>query len=281
MTLSWKKIAALAILSGLLATEAHAQANRLRGQIVDALEPQAETELDAGRVKKALETILKTYPPSLTQVLQLDPTLLTNSAYLAPYPSLAGFLKEHPSIAHNPAYFLGLHPSVKPPAPKAAVTYVYRDSGADHVGAYVVIFALMAIVGWLIRAVILHQRWLKTSRAQSETQSKILERFTSNEDLLNFIQTPAGRSFLESSAAPAQPATVAAPIQQILWSVQIGLVLFTAGAGLQVAGLYEVLSILMMAVGLGFVFSAISSWILSKKLGLLGASDVNSQTPPS
>ena len=277
MTLWWKRLTTLAILSTLLAAEAQAQRGNWQKQLEPALQGD---EVDAANTKQALERILKAYPPALKQVLQLDPSLLTNTTYLAPYPTLVGFLNEHAVVARNPAYFLGVPQSPKP-ASTPSVTYVYPKPSADPLSAYVVVFALLGIVAWMIRAVIDHQRWLKSSRAQSETQSKILDRFTSNEDLLNFIQTPAGKHLLESSSVPPQPQSVTAPIQQILWSVKVGIVLFTGGAGLEIAGVYQVVSVLMMAVGLGFIFSAMSSWVLSKKLGLLGSTEATPQAPPN
>ena len=54
--------------------------------------------------------MLGKYPPSLGRVLKLDPTLMTNQDYLAPYPELAAFLAQHPEVAHNP----GLLPRERP-----------------------------------------------------------------------------------------------------------------------------------------------------------------------
>ena len=57
-----------------------------------------------------------------------------------------------------------------------------------------------------------------------------MDRFTANEDLLAYMQTPAAQRFLESAPlsleAPSRP--VGAPLSRILWSVQVGVVL---GAG--------------------------------------------------
>src|SRR5580658_7156152 len=47
---------------------------------------------DANETREALQRLLQQYPPSLGQVLRLDPSLLTNPEYLAPYPNLAAFL---------------------------------------------------------------------------------------------------------------------------------------------------------------------------------------------
>src|SRR5437870_2000492 len=52
-------------------------------------EPSGTTVVfDSARdTKAALDRILTRYPPSLWQVLRLDPSLIANAAYLAPYPA--------------------------------------------------------------------------------------------------------------------------------------------------------------------------------------------------
>src|SRR5437867_2746645 len=63
-------------------------------------------DVNAPETQQRLHQLLQQFPPSLGQVLALDPTLLTNQAYLEPYPLLAAFLAQHPEVAHNPSYFL-------------------------------------------------------------------------------------------------------------------------------------------------------------------------------
>src|SRR5579864_5144007 len=51
---------------------------------------------NARDTRDRMRQILDQYPPSLGQVLRLDPSLLTRTDYLAPYPTLANFLAAHP-----------------------------------------------------------------------------------------------------------------------------------------------------------------------------------------
>src|SRR5262245_48769611 len=98
MTLVWKRLTALALLFIPLAAEAQGG----RGQWQREFQPALEgNELDAPTTKQAFERILNAYPPTLTQMLRLDASLLTNTTYLAPYPTLINFLKDHPVVAHN------------------------------------------------------------------------------------------------------------------------------------------------------------------------------------
>src|SRR5882762_3719288 len=64
-------------------------------------------ERNARDTKERLREIFEQYPPSVAQVLRLDPSLLTRPDYLALYPTLANFLSQHPEVAHNPVFFLG------------------------------------------------------------------------------------------------------------------------------------------------------------------------------
>src|SRR5579884_2621586 len=60
---------------------------------------------ESTQTREALRAVLRAYPPSVGRVLRLDPTLMSNESYLATYPSLAAFLKDHPDVQHNPAFF--------------------------------------------------------------------------------------------------------------------------------------------------------------------------------
>jgi len=286
MTLSWKRLTAMAIFTGLLATEAPAQG---RGGFKPAPPPVPAS--DAENTKQALEQVFGNHPPSLKQVLQLDSSLLSNKPYLAAYPKLAEFLEGHPEVTRDPSFFIGVPKVVNAPSRPAAPQVVYRN--LDNMAAALFVVGLIIGIAWLVHAVIGHQRWLRVSRRQAEAQAKILDRFTSNEDLLGFIQTPAGLRFLEASSMPAmadQPRAIGAPISQILWSVQIGLVLFAGGIGLDYVspqagdvgnGLFHIVGVVLIALGVGFVVSGGSSYVLSRKFGLLNSTNVTSQTPPT
>jgi hypothetical protein len=108
-----------------------------------------------------------------------------------------------------------------------------------------------------------------------------VDRFASNDDLLNYIQTPAGRKFLESAPIPldASPQrALNAPVNRILWSVQVGVVIACGGLGLlyvsghqmpEVAQPLFAMGSLALAIGVGFVASAAVSYFLSRRLGLV------------
>jgi hypothetical protein len=132
----------------------------------------------------------------------------------------------------------------------------------------------------VIRMIVTSRRWNRLSKAQYEVHSKLLDRFTSNEDLLAYMQTAAGRRFLEAAPVrlPDEPRSMAPPFPRILWSVQVGVILLLTGIGLlyvsstfidEPAELFRVLGVVTLALGGGFLMSAVAAYGLSRRLGLL------------
>ena len=139
--------------------------------------------------------------------------------------------------------------------------------------------AFFSVVVWLIRAVIQHRRWLRQSKVQSEVHTKLMDRMTTNDELLAYIQSPAGRRFLES--APPQeaesPRLGGAPVGPIIWSMMAGIVLATVGIGFRLAAqsvsneaqqAFTVVGVIILALGAGFIISSVMAYLVSNRLGL-------------
>jgi hypothetical protein len=235
---------------------------------------------DAQRTKQELSTLLEHYPPALRGALALDPSLLTNQSYLAPYPAVASFLNTHPEVVRNPSFYVGDGRAPGNPQDYRAETLaMWRDVLGD-LGIFAGFGMAIAVVVWLIRTIVDYRRWSRLAKVQTDAHTKLLDRFTANEDLLAYIQSPAGSKFLESSPIKldAGPRSVGAPLGRILWSVQGGLVLVAGGIGLEVVSRrvadeisqpLHVLGVLGIALGLGFLISAIISFVISQRLGLI------------
>ena len=235
----------------------------------------------AFETREQLQRLLRQYPPSLSGVLRIDPALLGNTGYLSLYPGLATFLAQHPEIVHNPGFFVG---NLSSGGYVIETTPSMRTMNAiESILAGLALFLgfvlVVGLTAWGLRTFVEHRRWLRVSKIQTEAHSKLLDRLTSNEDLLTYIQSPAGRQFLEAAPFPTlpKPQAISAPINRILWSVQAGVVLILAGAGLWVgrgfvvadlAAGFSVLGMLVMFLGAGFVLSALVAYALSRMLGL-------------
>src|SRR5258708_11826977 len=96
----------VALLTTLPAAGAAGQTKPAAARPADAA-PAIVDEQTARETRERLRQILDQYPPSVAQVLRLDPSLLTRPDYLAPYPTLAAFLAQHAEVGHNPVFFLG------------------------------------------------------------------------------------------------------------------------------------------------------------------------------
>lgn len=243
---------------------------------------------DAQKTKNEFERLLDHYPPTVRGVFKQDPTLMTQPQYLTPYPALASFLSVHPEIALNPAYYLdglGGNPWDRPQGRDDRVLGMW-----DDFEKFTFILAgfgvAIGLLTWLIRTFLDYRRWNRLSKVQTEVHTRLLDRFSSNEELMAYIATPAGSKFLQSAPISldtgASSKNMGAPLNSIMWSLQAGLVLAAAGIGLMVASQtileryasdpLHVLGVLAIALGAGFAVSAAVSYLLSQKLGLLDQS---------
>src|SRR5262245_35745551 len=191
--------------------------------------PQAQLPVyqdnpNAPETRQRLQELMRQYPPSVYEVLRADPSLLTRADYLAPYPALVAFLQQHPEIARNPSYFLGRFEFYeRRPNDRSFDLIQMLLAGIGMVAGGT---AFIGVFIWLVKTAIDHRRWLRLSRIQTEVHTKLLDRLGTNEELMAYIQSPAGRRFLESApiSVEQEPRTPNAPVSRILWTLQAGLV---------------------------------------------------------
>jgi hypothetical protein len=285
MRMSHTQLAAVSVLIGTILAAPAVSAQPQQGKAVApiptapaAQEPAARPfQMNAEQTRRELNTILRQYPPMLDDILRMDPSLMSNRDYLAMYPTLRDFLAAHPEIAHNPSYFVGEHQE----QPGDSESYrIWRDV-TETVSIFMVVFTIVGVLVWLTKTAIDHRRWLRVSRLQEDIHSRLMDRLTTNEDLLAYIQTPAGQNFLQQAPIPleAGPQALSAPLGRILWSAQTGLVLAFGGLGLYYAFSrltpdkatepFFVISILALSLGVGFIVSAAVALAFSQRLGLL------------
>jgi len=293
------RVVALSAITVLLAAPLTATAGqggpaRRGGVEAPPLEPRAQdtgrvvlAEENARETRDRLTRLLQQYPTTLVEVLRRDPTLLRNDPYLAPYPSLAAFLAQHPEVAHNPAYFLGnpqrdFYAERDPAIERARSVENIFSSFAVLIG----FMSLFALLGWMTKTLMDSRRWSRMSKIQTEANAKVIERLTSNEDLLAYVQTPAGQRYLESAplALNASEGPTSAPYSRILWSVQAGTVAAFIGLGFlfvsarwstdtdwlgDFSRMLFMAGVTALAAGAGFVLSGFASYALSKRFGLI------------
>ncbi len=231
------------------------------------------TTASSHEIRGRFSQLLRERPPEVATILGLDPSLLSDAAFLGKYPELAQFVEQHPEVRHNPGFYL------REFAPRPQQRNPVEDI-LEGITIFSVFGLIAFVLAWLIRTIIEQKRWNRLSRTQSEVHNKILDRFSTSAELLDYIKTPAGSKFLESAPIPlhsdAGPRQNA-PMTRVLWSVQIGVVLAAASLGLLlVSGRFDkeasqeifALGIVGISIGAGFIASAAVSLFLSRRLGL-------------
>jgi len=240
--------------------------------------PIYQVPTDANETREMLQQILQQHPPAVGEVLRRDPTLLSRPDYIAPYPQLVAFLQQHPEIQRNPTYFFGSYDYYERREPMSPEMEAL-DGMLSGMAAFLAVGMFIGVVAWLMRAVIQHRKWLRQSKVQAEVHLKLMDRMTTNDELLAYIQSPAGKRFLES--APLQPESDAprlgAPVGPIIWSVMAGIVLATVGGGFRLAAssvtddaqrAFTVIGVILLALGAGFMLASLMAYLVSARLGL-------------
>lgn len=236
-------------------------------------------EVDANETRQRLNEIFRALPPAIEEVLQRDPSLLTRADYLAPYPRLVAFLQQHPEIALNPTFFLGT-PWMRDRDPGAR-SMAMVDDILEGLGAFLIIGTILAFMTWLLRTLIDHRRWLRMTKTQVDVHTALMQRLSSNEDMMAYVQSPAGRRFLESAPIELEsgrPRVTNGAIGRVILALQAGVVLMALGIGFiavrgqapaEAAQGFSIISTLMLALGIGFVSAAAVSYVISMRHGLI------------
>jgi len=256
-----------------------------------AVAPMTDQELQA--TQEQLLQLLRT-SPTLTTVVAHDPSLLSNQEYVSKNnPQLAQFLVQHPDVARNPEYYLftnlnfpggrrsqALERAVWPdmgPAPgaqSAAVEFMRDLAPLLAFGFF------LAAAYWILRQLLENRRWSRIFKLQSEVHGKLIERFSTSQDIASYMETEAGKRFLEAAPIPLgfeQDQRMPNAVARILNPLQIGVVLVLLGIGFFLLRNVNtdmhipmlVLGTVALMPGIGFILSAGVTWVLAGRLGLI------------
>lgn len=242
-------------------------------------EPTVLERVNAEETRQRFRDLLNDYPPSLREVLRLDPTLMTNPAYLAPYPALAAYIAQHPEVTHNPAFFVG-ETRYGMQDPQRRTVEAIEESLAG-LAFFLFFMTALGVATHVGRSVLEHRRWMHAMKIQTDTHTKLVDRLSSNDELMAYIQSPVGQKFLMSPSVSVESDRLSgpgAPASRILTAMQIGVVATCGGTGLwiaksrvieEVAQPLHVIAVLAIALGIGFVIAAFLSYGLSEQMGLM------------
>ena len=234
---------------------------------------------DAESTREQLRAILRLYPNAVAEVLRRDPSLMARPDYMASYPQLAQFVAQHPEIPRNVEYYFDGYSNWQ--GRRMDPEFEALGVLLGGLAGFMAVAAMIGTLTWLVRAVIQHRRWVKASTVQADVHSKLVDRMTTNEELLAYIQSPAGRRFLEAAPRPEpEGPSFSAPVGSIIWSMMAGIILSTVGAGFSVAAdsitddvqrAFTVVGIILLALGAGFLIASLMAFIVSSRLGLFPA----------
>ena len=131
----------------------------------------------------------------------------------------------------------------------------------------VVMMALTFVMVYLIYSIVSNTLRRKQ---QNAIHSRLLEKFTSSQDFSTFLQTPGGQQYMKSLTEDDNKTS-----QTIVNSVRSGIIIAVVGGGLFVASFFlknlgvGISGLVLLLVGAGFILSAVASYKLSVKLGLI------------
>jgi hypothetical protein len=244
--------------------------------------------------------------PTLTTVVSHDPTLLSDTDYVSRNnPQLAQFLVAHPEVTRNPDFYLFTHVHRDDGSSDQALERAVwpeliqtRDSWSadDVVQPIALLLAFACFLGaltWFIRQFLENRRWNRIFRLQSDVHGRLIDKFGSNQELAGYMESEAGRRFLEAAPIPVafeQEQRMPNAIARVLTPLQIGVVLVLLGVGLFLLRNVRtemhvpmlVFGTIALMPGLGFIISAAITWVLAGRLGLIpdSPSRGNQDLPP-
>jgi hypothetical protein len=258
--------------------------------------PTEITEKEVSDLQDQLLQILR-LSPTLAEVVAHDPTLLSNGDYVnRSNPQLAQFLAAHPEIAQNPDFYLfnNLHGRNESPSetlerklwpgmshqPQDYTTQALMSDGIPFLAFVCVVGALL----WLTHVLLENRRWSRIFKLQTDVHGKLIERFGTSQEVLTYMNTDAGKRFLEATPISVgfdQKQGVPSPVARVLTPLQIGIVMSLLGIGVlslrsslpDAHAPLLILGVVVLMPGLGFIISAGVTWVLARHLGLMPEHD--------
>jgi hypothetical protein len=256
-----------------------------------ALAPPSDRDLAA--TQEQLIKLLR-LSPTLTTVVEHDPSLLSNQDYVnRNNPQLAQFLLSHPEVSRNPDFYLFTHmegegnrDEVLQRAVWPELSHPYEHPSAsqeiaENLVPFLVFVGVMLALLWLTRLFLENRRWGRIFKLQTDVHGKLIDKFGSNQELLTYMDTEAGKRFLEAAPIPVgfeAEQRVPNAVTKVLMPLQIGVVMTLLGIGMlairnhlgrDMSSPMLLMGTVVLMPGIGFIISAGITWALASRLGLM------------
>jgi len=134
-----------------------------------------------------------------------------------------------------------------------------------------VLLAVLATVGWVIYLAAETTKRQRRVKAQAELHGRLLDKFSSAHEVVEFLQTPGGAQFVDGITSDREE-----PASGIRRSAHRGIILVIVAAGCLFLSWYYrnsgenpllVIGVILLCLGVGFLISAKVSHWLSRTLG--------------
>lgn len=132
-------------------------------------------------------------------------------------------------------------------------------------------FFMIGYICWLWAGAVQRKQ---RNRLLTEFNGKLLDKLGSVNDFSALLQTDAGARFMRDLASEPV-ARSSGPQERILRAAQVGIVLACLGVGFLLLGFFRpdegltTMGIVALSLGVGFIISAVSSYRIGVRLGLL------------
>ncbi len=154
-------------------------------------------------------------------------------------------------------------------------------SSAEAIAPMIIMPGMFAMIAFIVWVVVNNRRRKDIMQAQTEMQTKLLDKFGSAQELAEYLSSEAGQKFLTSATIEQTK-----PHGRILGGMTAGIVMmFFGGAFHSLRGLlpnsgslegFTIAGTIFAALGLGFLFSTIAAYVLSKSWGLFNGNSKHS-----
>jgi hypothetical protein len=155
----------------------------------------------------------------------------------------------------------------------------------NHLEPVLIVMTIFATMGWIVHVFVDGRRRRERLKVFTEFHSRLIDRMGSAKEFAEFLQTTGGQNFLDTLSLERGH-----PADRIARAVQIGIIFTSVGLALfmamgqvatEIEGGYYVLSAIILALGIGFVLSAVSSYALARTFGLLHKAELRDELAAS
>lgn len=130
------------------------------------------------------------------------------------------------------------------------------------------LFAMLSVISVALST---NRRQQIEAKFRADVQNKLLDRFGSSKEFVDFLQSDGGEKFL----SPVVASSPVGPREKVISAIKTGVIMAFLGGGFAMASSridddgMMVPALLLMMLGLGFVVSGLVSQRLATSLGLI------------